>query len=68
MTTDSDPTHRAENHTRKDDEPWPFWAAILAFLNIAVIATMTNGLPGLVTVMAGAAIAMIVVLVLIVRG
>lgn len=49
-----------------DDEPWPIWAAVMVFLNLLVIATMTNGLAGLVSVMVPAAVFMLLILVLIV--
>lgn len=68
MTATFDTYQPPRTPARDDDEPWPIWAALMVFLNMVVIATMQFGLPGLVTVMAGAAIAMIVVLVLIVTG
>ncbi len=61
-------TTRHDHASAQDDEPWPIWAAIMVFLNILVIAGMTQGLPGLVAVMGVAAIGMILVLVLIVSG
>ena len=67
MTDTTDRTH-TQNPARESDEPWPIWAAIMVFLNLLVIATMVNGLAGLVTVMVGAAIGMVVLLVLIVQG
>lgn len=68
MTATFDTYQAPRTPTREDDEPWPIWAALMVFLNVVVIATMQFGLPGLVTVMAGAAIAMLGVLVLIVMG
>jgi hypothetical protein len=52
----------------KDDEPWPIWAAIMVFLNVLVFSGMTWGLAGLVTIMVPAALGMLVVLLLIVKG
>lgn len=68
MSTSADPATPTTHHMVKDDEPWPIWAAIMVFLNILVISAMTFGLPGLVAVMAPAALGMILVLVLIVTG
>ncbi len=65
QTTTEAPTRRS---WRNSDEPWPIWAAILVFLNIVVIAAKFWGLAGLVTVMVPAAIGMLVVLLLVVRG
>lgn len=56
------------NDWRKEDEPWPIWAALMVFLNVLVISGMVWGLPGIVTIMVGAALLMVVVLVLIVFG
>lgn len=67
MASRSDP-HRKPNDWRKEEEPWPFWAAIMVFLNAIVIAGMVWGLPGIVTVMVGAAMIAVVMLVLIVFG
>jgi len=53
---------------RNDDEPWPIWAALMVFLNVLVISTMTWGLPGLVAVMVFAALTMVVMLIFIVFG
>lgn len=60
--------HTRPNDWRKEDEPWPLWAALMVFLNAFVIAGMVWGLPGIVTVMVGAALFMVVMLVLIVFG
>ena len=53
---------------RDADEPWPFWAALMVFLNILVISAKVYGLAGLVAVMVPAAVGMIVILLLIVKG
>ena len=53
---------------RESDEPWPIWAAVLVFLNILVISAKVWGLAGLVSVMVPAAIGMLLVLLLIVKG
>ncbi len=68
MTATFDATHTHQAPERTDDEPWPIWAALMVFLNILVISGMVWGLPGLVTVMVGAAIAMVLLLMLIVTG
>lgn len=68
MTATFDTTQAPRAPARDDDEPWPIWAALMVFLNVVVIATMQFGLPGLVSVMACAAIAMLGILVLIVIG
>lgn len=63
--------HDTLTHASKatqDDEPWPIWAAILVFLNVLVFSGMTWGLAGLVTIMVPAALGMLVLLLLIVRG
>ena len=52
----------------EDDEPWPIWAGIMVYLNILVIAGMTWGLAGLVTVAVPAALFMLGMLILIVKG
>lgn len=65
--SDSQTTGKKRNW-REDDEPWPIWAALMVFLNVLVLSTMTWGLPGLVTVMVFAALAMVVILILIVFG
>ena len=56
------------NDWRNDEEPWPIWAALGVFLNGLVISGMVWGLPGIVTLMVGAALFMVVVLILIVFG
>lgn len=56
------------NDWRKEEEPWPIWAALMVFLNALVISGMVWGLPGIVTIMVGAALLMVVLLVLIVFG
>ncbi|TVS02564.1 MAG: hypothetical protein EA407_09455 [Rhodobacteraceae bacterium] len=68
MTATFDAKHAHPARKRTDDEPWPIWAALMVFLNILVISGMVWGLPGLVTVMVGAAIAMVLLLMLIVTG
>lgn len=65
--SDSQTTGKNRNW-REDDEPWPIWAALMVFLNVLVLSTMTWGLPGLVSVMVFAALAMVVILILIVFG
>ncbi|TQM93325.1 hypothetical protein [Roseinatronobacter monicus] len=65
--SDSQTTDKKRNW-REDDEPWPIWAALMVFLNVLVLSTMTWGLPGLVSVMVFAALAMVVILILIVFG
>ncbi len=67
MASKGDP-HRKPNDWRKEEEPWPLWAAIMVFLNVFVIAGMVWGLPGIVTVMVGAAMLAVALLVLIVFG
>ena len=62
------PAHAKPNDWRKEDEPWPIWAALMVFLNALVISGMVWGLPGIVAVMVGAAFFMGVVLILIVSG
>ncbi|MCH8465044.1 MAG: hypothetical protein LAT78_00505 [Roseinatronobacter sp.] len=62
------PAQSKPNDWRREDEPWPIWAALMVFLNALVIAVMVWGLPGLVTVMVGAAFFMVVMLILIVSG
>jgi hypothetical protein len=64
----SKPPHPKPNDWRKEDEPWPIWAALMVFLNALVISGMVWGLPGIVAVMVGAAFFMVVVLILIVSG
>ena len=54
--------------SRNSDEPWPIWAAIMVFLNILVISAKVWGLAGLVAVMVPAAIGMLLMLLLIVKG
>jgi hypothetical protein len=68
MTDSSPEQHGKKRNWRNDEEPWPIWAALMVFLNVLVIATMVWGLPGLVSVMVPAAIAMVIVLILIVFG
>ena len=60
--------HKPAHNWRNAEEPWPFWAGVLVFLNIVVFATMPYGRPGLVTVMVPAAIGMLVVVLLIATG
>lgn len=74
-TFDTQPHHKprtrqtaAPTPRGNDDEPWPIWAALMVFLNVLVISAMIWGLAGLVTVMVPAALGMIVVLLLIVKG
>jgi hypothetical protein len=67
MTMTADGTNpKAITTSAQDDEPWAIWAALMVFLNVFVIAGMTYGLQGIVTVMVGAAFAMVLVLVKIV--
>ncbi len=61
-------TPETNRNWRNAEEPWPFWAAVLVFLNIIVIAAMNFGLPGLVAVMVPAAIGMLIVVLLIATG
>lgn len=68
MADSTTQTHGKNRNWRNDDEPWPIWAALMVFLNVLVISTMTWGLPGLVAVMVFAALAMVGVLILIVFG
>jgi len=73
MTANADPDqHRKASETKpkglNEEEPWPIWAAIMVYLNVLVIAGQFYGLAGLVTVAVPAAILMLVVLLLIVRG
>lgn len=67
-TFETAPTQQTRRNWREADEPWPIWAAILVFLNILVISAKFWGLAGLVSVMVPAAIGMLVVLLLIVKG
>lgn len=67
-TFDSAAAPQTRRNWRNSEEPWPIWAAILVFLNILVISAKVWGLAGLVTVMVPAAIGMLVVLLLIVKG
>lgn len=71
-TFDADHAHAqdkaAKKSWRNSDEPWPIWAAILVYLNVLVIATKVWGLAGLVSVAVPAALLMVVVLLLIVKG
>lgn len=71
--TDSDTATQTEQPAarrswRDADEPWPIWAALMVFLNILVISAKVYGLAGLVAVMVPAALGMIVILLLIVKG
>lgn len=67
MTMTADGTNaKPAKTTAQDDEPWAIWAALMVFLNVFVIAGMTYGLQGIVTVMVGAAFAMVLVLIKIV--
>ncbi len=63
-----DTSSSARKSWRYADEPWPIWAAILVFLNILVISGKVWGLAGLVSVAVPAAIGMLILLLLIVRG
>ncbi len=58
----------APSASRADDEPWPIWAGIMVYLNLLVIAAKLWGLAGLVTIAVPAALLMLVVLLLIVKG
>ena len=58
----------AQAAPHRDDEPWPIWAAIMVYLNLLVIAAKVYGLAGLVLVAVPAALLMVVVLLLIVKG
>lgn len=53
---------------RTEEEPWPIWAAILVYLNILVISAKVYGPAGLVSVAVPAAVFMLVILLMIVRG
>ena len=68
MTDNATQPHEKKRNWRKEEEPWPIWAALMVFLNVLVIATMVWGLPGLVSVMVPAAIGMVIILILIVFG
>lgn len=67
-TFDADTPRTTRHAWRESEEPWPIWAAILVFLNILVISAKVWGLAGLVAVMVPAALGMLVVLLLIVKG
>ncbi|MCC5955199.1 MAG: hypothetical protein JJU07_03785 [Natronohydrobacter sp.] len=67
-TFDSDTPRQTRRNWRESDEPWPIWAAILVFLNILVISAKVWGLAGLVAVMVPAALGMVILLLLIVKG
>lgn len=68
-TFDAHPSEKSSRKSwRESDEPWPIWAAILVFLNILVISAKVWGLAGLVSVMVPAAIGMLLLLLLIVKG
>lgn len=60
--------HPRKNDWRNAEEPWPIWAALMVFLNVLVISGMVWGLPGIATVMVGAALFMVVMLLFIVFG
>lgn len=66
--TDTHTRQPARRTWRESDEPWPIWAALMVFLNILVISAKVYGLAGLVAVMVPAAIGMLIVLLLIVKG
>ncbi|WP_139257681.1 hypothetical protein [Natronohydrobacter thiooxidans] len=67
-TFDTSTAPQTRRNWREADEPWPIWAAIMVFLNILVISAKVWGLAGLVSVMVPAAIGMLIVLLLIVKG
>lgn len=71
-TFDTEPRLKTQDPVRKSwrtaEEPWPIWAAIMVFLNVLVISGMVWGPAGLVAVMVPAAFAMVILLLLIVKG
>lgn len=66
MTMTADHAALETHASKANDEPWAIWAGLMVFLNVFVIAGMTNGLAGLVAVMVVAALAMLAVLLRIV--